>query len=142
VTPPAPTPATDQTLTPVARRARRMAGYSGDGFSSSVELVATPVLFILGGMFLDRKFNTGWVFAAALGTFAVVGTVAKQWYVYNARMQAQEDNLRLARQEADQLAAAQRQAQDDVLAAEQAELAAYLAANRPAEYPLEQVRVS
>jgi hypothetical protein len=110
-----------------------MAGYSGDGFSSSIELVVTPVLFILGGMFLDRKFGTGWVFAAVLGALGIAGTVAKQWFVYNARMEVQEDNLRLARQEAAEIAEAKRQAHNDRLAAEQAELAEYLAANRPAD---------
>jgi hypothetical protein len=110
-----------------------MAGYSGDGFSSSFELVASPALFIFGGMFLDRKLGTGWVFAAVLGALGIAGTVAKQWFVYNARMQAQEDNLRLARQEAAETAQVQRQLQDDERAAEQAELAAYLAANRPVD---------
>jgi hypothetical protein len=126
-------PSTDQNLTPVARRARRMAGYSSDGFSSSIEMVATPVLFILGGMFLDRRLGTGWILAAALGTFAVIGTVAKQWFVYNARMQAQEENLRLARQEQSDEAQAVRNAHQTRLAAEQAELAAFLAANRPVD---------
>ncbi len=108
-------------------------GYTGDGFSSSIELVAVPVLFIVGGLALDRWMNTGWIFAAALGAFAIAGTIAKQYYVYTARMTSQEASLRALRAEQAQQHAEVRDAKNAELAAEQAELAALLAANRPAD---------
>jgi hypothetical protein len=112
-------------------------GYSGDGFSSSIELVVVPVLFIVGGIALDRRMGTGWIFAAALGAFAIVGTITKQYYVYTARMTSQEASLREARAEQAAVHAELRSAKDAELAAEQAELAAHLAANRPSDAALQ-----
>jgi hypothetical protein len=108
-------------------------GYSGDGFSSSIELVVVPVLFIVGGLALDRWAGTQWIFAAALGAFAIAGTIAKQYYVYTGRMKSQEEAMRVARAEQAQVQADLRSAADAKLAAEQAELAAHLAANRPTD---------
>jgi hypothetical protein len=110
-----------------------MSGYSGDGFASSVEMVATVVLFVLGGVALDRWLGSGPWFAAGLAVFAVAGTVAKQWFVYNARMQSQEDNLRLAREEAAVVARAEQAAALEATEAEQRHLAEHLAAQRPAD---------
>jgi hypothetical protein len=108
-------------------------GYTGDGFSSSIELVAVPVLFIVGGLALDRWMGTRWIFAAALGAFAIAGTIAKQYYVYTARMKSQEESLRSSRAELADLHAQLHDAKNAELAAEQAELAAHLAANRPTD---------
>ncbi len=117
----------------LVKRSRPMPGYSGDGFASSVEMVATVVLFVLGGVALDRWLGTAPWFAIALAGFSVVGTMAKQWFVYNARMEAQEANLRLARQEAAADAVFQREAAEAALAAERAALADHLASQRPAD---------
>jgi hypothetical protein len=134
--PPTPTTADaapSDALPPTVRRARRMAGYSQDGFSSSIEMVVTPILFILGGMWIDRRIGTGWIVAAVLGALAIGGTVAKQWYVYDARMKGQERELRLARDEAAAVAADARAQRDSELRAERDALLAHLDANRPAE---------
>ncbi len=110
-----------------------MSGYSGDGFASSVEMVATVVLFVLGGAALDRWLGTSPWFAVGFGLFAVVGTMAKQWFVYNARMELQEENLRLSRAEAAAGAAVQREAADAALVAERDALSDHLALQRPAD---------
>ncbi len=110
-----------------------MPGYSGDGFASSVEMVATVVLFVLGGVALDRWLGTAPWFAVGLGVFSVVGTMAKQWFVYNARMELQEENLRLVRQEAAAKATADRSAAEAKLVAERDALSDHLASQRPAD---------
>jgi hypothetical protein len=110
-----------------------MAGYSQDGFSSSIEMVVTPILFVLGGLWIDRRIGTGWIVAAVFGTIAIAGTVAKQWYVYDARMKAQERELRVGREAAAAEAATVRAARDAQLAVEREELLAHLDANRPVD---------
>jgi hypothetical protein len=110
-----------------------MSGYSGDGFASSIEMVATVVLFVLGGVALDRSLDSGPWFAVGFGVFAVAGTMAKQWFVYNARMEAQEANLRLAREEAAAAARAEQAIVREAVEAEQAQLAQHLATQRPAD---------
>jgi hypothetical protein len=119
--------------TVVVRRVRQMAGYSSDGFSSSFELVATPMLFIGLGHLVDRWVGTTWVFAVVFGMFAVAGTFAKQWFVYDARMTAQEENLRNKRANEADAAAARRAESDAALTAEREELQAHLAASRPTD---------
>jgi hypothetical protein len=106
-------------------------GYSADGFSSAIEMVVTPLLFVLGGLWLDRRFGTGWIIGATLGVLAVTGIVAKQWFVYNARMDTHQEALRLFRSDADAHAAELRASADAVVAAEQVDVETLLAAQRP-----------
>jgi hypothetical protein len=126
-----PTDAPEPTV--AVRRVRQMAGYSSDGFSSSFELVATPMLFIGLGHLVDRWVGSRWAFAVVFGLFAIAGTFAKQWYVYDARMTAQEENLWNKRANDADVAAARRAESDARLRAERDELEAHLAASRPAD---------
>lgn len=96
-------------------------------------MVATVVLFVFGGVALDRWLGTTPWFAVGMALFSVGGTMAKQWFVYDARMKAQEENLRLARDEAAATTKAQRDEADALLAAERDSLADHLATQRPAD---------
>lgn len=128
-----PSASTDQQLSKPSVPARGNAGYGQDSFSSAIEMVATPGLFILLGLGLDRLVGTRWYFGAAFGAFAVIGTFVKQWFVYSARMTAHEDVLRLQRCEARLVAEEVRAAGEVRLAAERADLETYLAENRVSE---------
>ena len=60
------------------------------GFSNalltSVELSLTFVVFVLGGVWLDRRFNTGHVFTLVLAGLAMFGLGARAYYTYVADM--------------------------------------------------------
>ena len=60
------------------------------GFSNalltSVELSLTFVVFVLGGVWLDRRFNSGHVFTLVLASVAIVGLGARAYYSYVADM--------------------------------------------------------
>jgi F0F1-type ATP synthase assembly protein I len=62
-----------------------------DGFSDAlargVELVATPLLFGLGGWYLDRWAGTRPLFTLLLFLVAIVGMAARMYYAYMADMQ-------------------------------------------------------
>jgi hypothetical protein len=55
-----------------------------------IELVVTPVLFGAMGWLLDSWLGTTPWLAIALGTFALLGTIAKIWFTYDAQMRELE----------------------------------------------------
>lgn len=69
----------------------------GDESARGIELAVTPVLFGGFGWLLDGWLGTTPWLALALGAFALVGTVAKIWYGYDARMRELESEGRWAR---------------------------------------------
>ena len=62
-----------------------------DALALGVEMVATPLLFVLFGWFLDRLFGTGPVLAIVFGLFGVVGEAAHVFYTYRARIAQEEE---------------------------------------------------
>lgn len=69
----------------------------GDESVRGIELAATPVVFGALGWLLDRWVGTTPWLALAFGTFALVGTVAKMWFGYEAQMREHEAAGRWAR---------------------------------------------
>jgi len=64
-----------------------------DGFAKAVEFVVTPMIFGVGGYFLDRWLGTSPIFTAILFFWALTVTVGMAIRDYNARMRAEEDRL-------------------------------------------------
>ena len=64
-----------------------------DGFAKAVEFVVTPLLFGVGGHFLDRWLGTGPVLTVILFVWALTVTVGMAIRDYNAKMRAEEDRL-------------------------------------------------
>ena len=58
-----------------------------DAFARGIELVATPLLFGLGGWYLDRRAGTRPLFTLVLFLVAVVGMAARMYYAYAAAME-------------------------------------------------------
>ena len=58
-----------------------------DAFARGIELVATPLLFGLGGWYLDRWAGTRPLFTLILFVVAVVGMAARMYYAYAAVME-------------------------------------------------------
>lgn len=75
-------------------RARRdlYNGY-GNALSRAVELVVTPLLFALLGWGIDGWLGTGPLVALLLGLFGLAGVVARMYYEYAARMDAEQAML-------------------------------------------------
>ena len=63
----------------------------GDALAHAVELVGTTVLFVLGGLWLDSKFGTRPLFMLVLGTLAIIGLGATEYYRYQARIAREEE---------------------------------------------------
>lgn len=63
-----------------------MPNSSNDALSHAVALVATPVLLGLLGSWVDSWAGTGFVFAAVLAAFGVIGAFVSAYYRYEARM--------------------------------------------------------
>ena len=57
-----------------------------DAFARGIELVATPLLFGLGGWYLDRWAGTRPIFTLVLFLLAIVGMGARMYYAYVAAM--------------------------------------------------------
>jgi hypothetical protein len=72
----------------------------GDESVRGIELAVTPIVFGAFGWLLDRWLGTTPWLALAFGTFALVGTVAKMWFGYDARMRELEAEGRWARRSA------------------------------------------
>ena len=70
-------------------RRQTWSGY-GDTLARGIELVATPLLFGLGGWYLDRWAGTRPLFTLLLFLFAVVGMAARMYYAYSAAMEEHE----------------------------------------------------
>jgi hypothetical protein len=62
----------------------------GNTLARAIELVVTPVLFGLGGWYLDRWLDTGPAFTLILFLFAVVGMAVRTYYAYVAEMETHE----------------------------------------------------
>jgi F0F1-type ATP synthase assembly protein I len=62
----------------------------GDTLARAIELVATPLLFGLGGWALDRWLGTQPVFMVVLFLFALVGMGARMYYGYKVAMEAHD----------------------------------------------------
>jgi hypothetical protein len=60
-------------------------GY-GDTLSRAIEMVVTPLLFGLGGWYLDRWLGTRPLFTLTLFLFGVVGMAARMYFAYSAAM--------------------------------------------------------
>jgi len=73
----------------LAARRKLNRGHS-DGFSRSVEIVATPLLFGLLGRVLDGWFDTRPALMLALGAFGVVGVFVKLWFEYDHQMREEQ----------------------------------------------------
>jgi F0F1-type ATP synthase assembly protein I len=71
----------------------RAASAVADGFTKAVEFVATPLLFGVGGYFLDRWVGTSPVFTVILFVWALAVTVGMAVRDYNAKMRVEEDRL-------------------------------------------------
>ena len=75
-----------------------------DGFSDAlargVELVATPLIFGLGGWYLDRRAGTRPLFTLLLFLAAIVGMAARMYYAYAAAMDEHERAAPWARRQA------------------------------------------
>lgn len=61
-----------------------------DEMTRGIELVATPVVVGLLGWLLDGAVGTTPLFTVAFAVFAVVATLIKLWYGYEAEMRAHE----------------------------------------------------
>ena len=63
----------------------------GDALAHAFELVATTVLFVLAGRWLDSKLGTTPVFMLVLGTLVIVGLGVIEYYRYQARIARVEE---------------------------------------------------
>jgi F0F1-type ATP synthase assembly protein I len=63
----------------------------GNTLAQAVELIATPVLFLLFGRWLDHRFDTGHVFMVVLFLLAVVGVSVSAYYRYKETMEKEEE---------------------------------------------------
>jgi hypothetical protein len=69
----------------------------GDESARGIELAVTPVVFGGLGWLVDGWLGTGPWLAIAFAAFALVGTVAKLWFSYDAEMRELESTSRWAR---------------------------------------------
>src|SRR5258708_19493310 len=64
-------------------------GFS-DALAMAVEFVATPLLFALLGVWLDRVFGITPVLAIVLGGIGLVGVVLRTYYWYQAGIKPEQ----------------------------------------------------
>lgn len=64
--------------------------------TGSFELVLSPLLFALGGLWLDRSVGTVPLFTILFAVFAVAGVCVKLYYAYDIQM-AEHEAERAAR---------------------------------------------
>jgi hypothetical protein len=69
----------------------------GDESARGVELAVTPLVFGVLGWLVDGWLGTGPWLALAFAAFALVGTIAKMWFTYDAEMRALESTSGWAR---------------------------------------------
>ena len=65
-------------------------GYS-NAFSQAFEIVATLVIFVLIGLWIDGRADTRPLFTVAFAMFAVVGLGARTYYSYKAQVARDEE---------------------------------------------------
>jgi F0F1-type ATP synthase assembly protein I len=65
------------------------------GFSNALahafELVATTVLFVLLGLWIDGRVGTRPLFTVVLGLLAVIGLGVRAYYTYTAQIERDEE---------------------------------------------------
>jgi hypothetical protein len=61
----------------------------GNTLSRAFEIVLIPLIFALPGWGLDRWVGTSPLFALLTGGFGLVGVIARMYYEYAARMDAE-----------------------------------------------------
>lgn len=69
----------------------------GDESARGIELAVTPVVFGGFGWLVDGWLGTGPWLTLAFAGFALVGTIAKLWFTYDAQMRQLESTSRWAR---------------------------------------------
>lgn len=69
----------------------------GDESARGIELAVTPLVFGGFGWLVDGWLGTGPWLALAFAAFALVGTIAKMWFTYDAEMRTLESTSRWAR---------------------------------------------
>jgi len=81
----------------IARARRPLADHQalyngfGNALAQAVEFVATPVLFLLFGLWVDHLLGTGRVFMVGLFVLALVGVSVSAYYRYKAAMDRAEE---------------------------------------------------
>lgn len=65
-------------------------GFS-NALSHTFELVATTVLFVLAGLFVDDRVRTRPLFTVVLGLLAVIGLGVRAYYTYMDQIQRDEE---------------------------------------------------
>lgn len=63
----------------------------GDALAHAFELVATTVLLVLAGRWIDSKLGTEPVFMIVLGALAIVGLGVIEYYRYQAKIAQVEE---------------------------------------------------
>lgn len=69
----------------------------GDESARGIELAVTPVVFGGFGWLVDGWLGTGPWLTLGFAAFALVGTIAKLWFTYDAEMRELETTSRWAR---------------------------------------------
>jgi hypothetical protein len=69
----------------------------GDESARGIELAVTPLVFGGFGWLVDGRLGTGPWLALGFAAFALIGTVAKMWFTYDAEMRELERTSRWAR---------------------------------------------
>lgn len=69
----------------------------GNALALAVELAAVPVIFVLGGTWLDGRLGTRPTFTVVLCVVAVVGMGVRSYYAYQERMRIEEEGKPWAR---------------------------------------------
>lgn len=69
----------------------------GDESARGIELAVTPLVFGGFGWLVDGRLGSGPWFALGFAAFALVGTIAKMWFTYDAEMRQLEATSRWAR---------------------------------------------
>jgi len=69
----------------------------GDESARGIELAVTPVVFGGFGWLVDGGLGTGPWLTLGFAAFALVGTIAKLWFTYDAEMRELETTSRWAR---------------------------------------------
>ena len=63
----------------------------GNTLAQAFELIATPILFLLFGRWLDHRLGTGHVFMIVLFLLALVGVSVSAYYRYKETMEKEEE---------------------------------------------------
>ena len=80
-------------MVPAGERRDQRATYSGFGnaLSQAFEIVATLVLFVLFGLWIDGRLGTRPLFTLIFAVFAVVGLSVRTYYTYKAQVERDEE---------------------------------------------------